>query len=158
MTDSETTPSFEDLSAISTNEDKTKEERDEASANETSNDVQSTVQSEADETLQDSCRKMFEKISEYLKSELSGSLEDYELLEKLNELTKQKYQEMDNITKALTGRMDGINEKYTNLQPFLAMIDKVDTSVTNLEQAAYKLDTYSKELEARFKKLEKSAS
>ena len=26
------------------------------------------------------------------------------------------------------------------------MIDKVDASVTNLEEAAYKLDTYSKEL------------
>ena len=33
-----------------------------------------------------------------------------------------------------------------SLQPFLAMIEKVDSSVTNLEQAAYKLDTYSKEL------------
>ena len=33
-----------------------------------------------------------------------------------------------------------------SLQPFLAMIDKVDASVSSLEQAAYKLDAYSKEL------------
>ena len=32
------------------------------------------------------------------------------------------------------------------LKPYLDMIDKVDASVTNLEEAAHKLDTYSKEL------------
>jgi hypothetical protein len=39
--------------------------------------------------------------------------------------------------------LSGLDEK---LKPYLEMIDKVDTSVTNLEEAAYKLDTYSKEL------------
>jgi hypothetical protein len=39
--------------------------------------------------------------------------------------------------------LSGLDEK---LKPYLEMIDKVDASVTNLEEAAYKLDTYSKEL------------
>jgi hypothetical protein len=38
-------------------------------------------------------------------------LDDYELLEKLNQLTKQKYVEMDNVTKGLITRMEQINEK-----------------------------------------------
>ena len=41
----------------------------------------------------------------------SVSLDDYELLEKLNQLTKQKYVEMDNVAKGLITRMEQINEK-----------------------------------------------
>ncbi|XP_028404906.1 biogenesis of lysosome-related organelles complex 1 subunit 2-like [Dendronephthya gigantea] len=109
-------------------------------------------------TLEESCRNMFTNISEYLQCELNASLDDYELLEKLNQLTKEKYDEMDNTTKTLITRMKQINEKYEKLKPYLDMIDKVDASVTSLEAAAQKLDTYSKELEARFKKLEKAAT
>lgn len=38
-------------------------------------------------------------------------MDDYELLQKLNELTKQKYIEMDDVTKGLTTRMEQINKK-----------------------------------------------
>ena len=40
-----------------------------------------------------------------------ASLDDYELLEKLNQLTRQKYSEMNNVTKGLITRMEQINEK-----------------------------------------------
>jgi len=33
-----------------------------------------------------------------------------------------------------------------SLQPYLEMIDQLDESVTSLEQAAYKLDSYSRRL------------
>jgi len=33
-----------------------------------------------------------------------------------------------------------------SLQPYLEMIDQLDESVTSLEQAAYKLDNYSRRL------------
>ena len=33
-----------------------------------------------------------------------------------------------------------------NLQPYLEQIDKVEESVASLEQAAYRLDAYSKKL------------
>jgi len=33
-----------------------------------------------------------------------------------------------------------------SLQPYLDMIDQLDESVTSLEQAAYKLDNYSRRL------------
>ena len=33
-----------------------------------------------------------------------------------------------------------------NLQPYLVQIDQIEESVANLEQAAYKLDAYSKRL------------
>lgn len=36
-----------------------------------------------------------------------------------------------------------------SLQPFLDQIDQIEDSVTSLEQAAYKLDAYSKRLGMR---------
>nr|CAD7442419.1 unnamed protein product [Timema bartmani] len=42
-----------------------------------------------------------------------------------------------------------------SLQPYLEQIDQIEDSVTKLEQAAYKLDAYSKRLELKFKHLEK---
>lgn len=42
-----------------------------------------------------------------------------------------------------------------SLIPLLGQIDQLEDNVTKLEQAAYKLDAYTKRLEAKFKALEK---
>lgn len=183
MTDTTNTLPSEELGSVPTNEDKKKggpskdESKNMNAKNSTINEGEQVGKDVAeDESLQDSCRDMFTKISEYLQSELSGKLwrllvvfgqiylinfvyafcmeytsirkcfntiksakwvllnyfhylntrqlvkwwvlslrqasqEDYELLEKLNELTKLKYNEMDNVTNGLLGRMKAINEK-----------------------------------------------
>ena len=183
MTDTANTLPSEELGSVPTNEDKKKggpskdESKNMNTKNSTINEGEQVGKDVAeDESLQDSCRDMFTKISEYLQSELSGKLwrllvvfgqiylihfvyafcmeytsirkcfntiksakwlllnyfhylntrqlvkwwvlslrqasqEDYELLEKLNELTKLKYNEMDNVTSGLLGRMKAINEK-----------------------------------------------
>lgn len=100
------------------------------------------------------CRETFLKTSEYLKGELEGTVEDYKLLETMNKVTISKYSEMKNIAAGLGKALTDLNEKYKMLQPFLDQIDQIDDSVSSLEQAAYKLDAYSKRLEAKFKMLE----
>ncbi|XP_031565169.1 biogenesis of lysosome-related organelles complex 1 subunit 2-like [Actinia tenebrosa] len=105
--------------------------------------------------LQDTCRETFKKIAEYLNGELTASLDDYALLEKLNKLTTSKYQEMSTMAKTLITTMEELDGKYKSLQPYLDQIDRVEESVASLEQAAYRLDAYSKKLESRFKRLEK---
>ncbi|XP_070544511.1 biogenesis of lysosome-related organelles complex-1 subunit 2-like [Ptychodera flava] len=101
------------------------------------------------------CQDMFMKLEEYLKGDLAATAEDYKLLEKMNRLTIHKYSEMKQMTSSIATSMQTLNEKYKSLQPYLDQIDQVEESVANLEQAAYRLDAYSKRLETKFKQLEK---
>ncbi|KAK3751478.1 hypothetical protein QZH41_009177 [Actinostola sp. cb2023] len=96
--------------------------------------------------LQEVCKVSFKKISQYLNGELTATLDDYELLEKLNNLTTTKYQEMTSMAKTLITSMEELDDQYKSLQPYLEQIDKVEESVASLEQAAYRLDSYSKKL------------
>uniref|UniRef100_A0A1A8IR61 Biogenesis of lysosomal organelles complex-1, subunit 2 n=1 Tax=Nothobranchius kuhntae TaxID=321403 RepID=A0A1A8IR61_NOTKU len=98
---------------------------------------------------------MFEKMAIFLQGELTGTCEDYRLLENMNKLTSLKYMEMKDISINISRNLQDLNNKYASLQPYLDQINKIEEQVSALEQAAYKLDAYSKKLEARFKKLEK---
>ncbi|XP_074648498.1 biogenesis of lysosome-related organelles complex 1 subunit 2-like isoform X2 [Tubulanus polymorphus] len=101
------------------------------------------------------CRDAFEKAAEYMRGDLAATAEDYKLLEQMNRITIGKYAEMKQIAGNINHGMTDINEKYRNLQPYLDQIDQIEESVSNLEQATYRLDNYSKRLEAKFKQLEK---
>ncbi|XP_064626710.1 biogenesis of lysosome-related organelles complex 1 subunit 2-like [Lineus longissimus] len=101
------------------------------------------------------CRDAFEKTVDYLKGDLAATAEDYKLLEQMNRITIGKYTEMKQIASNVSHSMNDINEKYRSLQPYLDQIDQVEESVASLEQAAYRLDAYSKRLETKFKQLEK---
>ncbi|XP_048763903.2 biogenesis of lysosome-related organelles complex 1 subunit 2-like isoform X2 [Ostrea edulis] len=101
------------------------------------------------------CRETFQKSAEYLHGELEGTIEDYKLLEALNRITITKYTDMKELTENISKGLQDLNDKYSNLRPFLDQITQIDENVTALEQAAYKLDNYSKRLESKFKALEK---
>ncbi|XP_041646494.1 biogenesis of lysosome-related organelles complex 1 subunit 2 [Cheilinus undulatus] len=101
------------------------------------------------------CTDMFEKMAIFLQGELTGTCEDYRLLENMNKLTSLKYMEMKDISINISRNLQDLNNKYASLQPYLDQINQIEEQVSSLEQAAYKLDAYSKKLEARFKKLEK---
>ncbi|XP_066999481.1 biogenesis of lysosome-related organelles complex 1 subunit 2 [Anabrus simplex] len=98
---------------------------------------------------------MFQKTADYLYGELTTTQEDYRLLEAMNRATITKYSDMKQIAGNVARTMVELNEKYRSLQPYLEQIDQIDDSVAKLEQAAFKLDAYSKRLEAKFKDLEK---
>ncbi|XP_014667779.1 PREDICTED: biogenesis of lysosome-related organelles complex 1 subunit 2-like [Priapulus caudatus] len=101
------------------------------------------------------CTELFEKLSEYLQGELAMTSEDYRLLEHMNRITKDKYENMTEVAKQVGTSLHQLNDKYRNLKPYLEQIDQLDAAVTDLENTAYQLDAYSKKLEARFKSLEK---
>ncbi|KAM7011876.1 biogenesis of lysosome-related organelles complex 1 subunit 2 [Tautogolabrus adspersus] len=109
----------------------------------------------AEPDINELCTDMFEKMAIFLQGELTGTCEDYRLLESMNKLTSLKYMEMKDISINISRNLQDLNNKYASLQPYLDQINQIEEQVSSLEQAAYKLDAYSKKLEARFKKLEK---
>lgn len=98
---------------------------------------------------------MFSKSSEWIQGELESTTEEYKLLEQMNSVTATKYSDMRQITSNIAKGMAALNLKYAELEPYLKQIDEIDESVTQLETAAFKLDAYSKKLEAKFNSLEK---
>lgn len=98
---------------------------------------------------------MFDKTGQYIQSELSSTLDDYRLTEEMNKATVAKYSDMQQIAGNVAKSLKDLNDKFNLLRPCLDQIDQVEESVAKLEQVAYKLDAYSKRLEAKFKALEK---
>ena len=89
---------------------------------------------------------------------METTVEEYKLLEQMNRVTLTKYSDMSQITENVSKGVVELNGKYTALMPYLEQIDQIDASVSRLEQAAYKLDAYSKRLEQKFKSLEKRSN
>lgn len=111
--------------------------------------------SKSEKELKDLCRNMFGKLENYLKGEVANSVEDYSLLERMNRSTSYKYQEMLKVATTVGQSMHEINNKFSDLRPYLEQIEEIEKNVVVLEKAAYKLDGYAKRLEERFRKLEK---
>ena len=101
------------------------------------------------------CKTMFEKLTLYLNGELTTTAEDYRLLQQLNQMTIAKYSDMIAMATRLNDSTKQLNEKYASLQPYLEQIDKIHDSVAALEQTAYRLDAYTKQLEEKLKSVEK---
>ncbi|EPY82553.1 CWF19-like 1, cell cycle control isoform 4-like protein [Camelus ferus] len=100
----------------------------------------------AEADITELCRDMFSKMATYLTGELTATSEDYKLLENMNKLTSLKYLEMKDIAINISRNLKDLNQKYAGLQPYLDQINVIEEQVAALEQAAYKLDAYSKKL------------
>jgi len=107
------------------------------------------------ETLDALSKDMFEKVAAYFHGELDGVAEDYAVLEKMNRATTAKYVEMKTTGSNIAKALNELNEKYAAITPQLEQIDQVEASVGQLEEAAHRLDAYSKALEQRWKTFEK---
>eukprot|EP00088_Acartia_fossae_P059217 TRINITY_DN7004_c0_g1_i1.p1 TRINITY_DN7004_c0_g1~~TRINITY_DN7004_c0_g1_i1.p1 ORF type:complete len:160 (+),score=25.30 TRINITY_DN7004_c0_g1_i1:44-523(+) len=108
-----------------------------------------------DPVLNNLANSLFSKTADWVSGELDSTIDEYRLLEQMNRVTLTKYGDMKQITTNISKGVTELNEKYTNLMPYLEQIDQIDESISRLEQAAYRLDSYSKRLEAKYKQLEK---
>jgi len=98
---------------------------------------------------------LFENLSKYLKGELSSASVDFKLLEQMNVITKDKYQEMAKSAELLVAAMGQLQKKYAAFEPFLAQIDEIDASVKELEETVLLLDQYTSRLEFKFSEMER---
>ncbi|KAK6618791.1 hypothetical protein RUM43_013182 [Polyplax serrata] len=69
----------------------------------------------------------------------------------MNRVVIAKYADMKQVAAKITASLQDIDNKYSELRPYLEQIDQIEDSVNKLEQAAYKLDAYSKRLENQYK-------
>jgi len=99
---------------------------------------------------------MFNKIAEFIQSDLNSSTEEYNTLIDINTVATKKYKDMRETTQGIANNLIELNEKFLNLQKYLVQIDKLDETVSRLENMAYKIDSYSKRLESHYKSLEKN--
>eukprot|EP00824_Muranothrix_gubernata_P014618 TRINITY_DN3029_c0_g1_i3.p1 TRINITY_DN3029_c0_g1~~TRINITY_DN3029_c0_g1_i3.p1 ORF type:complete len:158 (+),score=18.81 TRINITY_DN3029_c0_g1_i3:22-474(+) len=117
-------------------------------------------------------RTMFQALNKYLRGELNCALvcvrkmflalrtlcavtlEDYLLLERMNRVATQKYNEMADYAEGLGTFIAIMQAKYDSLRPYLDQIDEIDARVTQLEQVVNLLNDYTKRLEQRFKSLQ----
>jgi biogenesis of lysosome-related organelles complex 1 subunit 2 len=114
-------------------------------------------QQKAQEQLIDETKALFNNLSNYLQSELLITSDDYKLLYQMNVLTKEKYVDMTKMTAQLATGMTELQAKYKAFQPYLAKIDEIETSVSELEKTVLALDDYTKKLEAKFQLLQRLA-
>lgn len=57
------------------------------------------------------CHDMFEKITDYLNGELAATSEEYQLLQRLNQMTLNKYQDMTALASRLNEVSQRLNDK-----------------------------------------------
>ncbi|XP_011832777.1 PREDICTED: biogenesis of lysosome-related organelles complex 1 subunit 2 isoform X1 [Mandrillus leucophaeus] len=124
--------------------------RDEPARDDAAVETAEEAKEPAEADITELCRDMFSKMATYLTGELTATSEDYKLLENMNKLTSLKYLEMKDIAINISRNLKDLNQKYAGLQPYLDQINVIEEQVAALEQAAYKLDAYSKKLGNRF--------
>ena len=75
----------------------------------------------------------------------------------MNKTAAQRFNDFQAVADRIAGNVNKINdnlEAVEKLNNLFKQIDMVEEKVTKLESMAYKVDSYSKRLEERFKQLD----
>jgi biogenesis of lysosome-related organelles complex 1 subunit 2 len=102
-------------------------------------------------SLETLANEMITNTSNYIKYEVETCINDYKTLEKMNTQVTERYLNYTDLAKSVSNEMIELNHCYNNLYPLLAQVSDIEKCVGDLEQAATRLDAYSKKLEAKYK-------
>ncbi|XP_034839417.1 biogenesis of lysosome-related organelles complex-1 subunit 2 [Maniola hyperantus] len=101
--------------------------------------------------------QLFKKTDDYWRGEVMAGQDYYTLLEQINRLATTKHADVRSLAINLSKTLNEYNEIYSVLiKPLLLQIDQIDAKVELLEANAYRLDSYTKRLKARFKELQEN--
>ncbi|CAJ0579553.1 unnamed protein product, partial [Mesorhabditis spiculigera] len=106
--------------------------------------------------VRQAAENMYDKIGQLLESQIQGTIDEYKLLEDMNNATAQRYTDMKTVAEGVSSKLDRLNEKYASLKPYLKQIDEMEVSTRKLEEAVNVLDTYVAALEGKLQTIQAS--
>ncbi|KAF9585206.1 biogenesis of lysosome- organelles complex 1 subunit 2 [Lunasporangiospora selenospora] len=98
---------------------------------------------------------MFRKVTDYVKSEMLMTGEEYKLLENMNNLTRERYADLAGMAQELMHEVGKLRTTYSDFEPYLARIDEICQQADFISNVASELDEYTKSLEVRLKRVTK---
>ncbi|KFD54356.1 hypothetical protein M514_04699 [Trichuris suis] len=111
--------------------------------------------SERKERLTEVAENLVRKSTDYLKEQFDAATADYTLLQRMNLATANRYVQMRETVAGVNVTLETLNSLEDGLKPYIESIKELNEISARLEQAAYALDNYVKELNARFKMMQK---
>ncbi|KAE9590299.1 hypothetical protein Lal_00028057 [Lupinus albus] len=99
--------------------------------------------------LAESLNDLFSSISAMVKSELQGTNNHLELLEKMNVRVAEEYKGFGDLASGLTVFMEQLKCKSGSFNEYVEQIDAIEKQVTEFEAVVSMLDKYTALLESR---------
>ncbi|KAI9255569.1 biogenesis of lysosome-related organelles complex-1 subunit 2-domain-containing protein [Sporodiniella umbellata] len=94
---------------------------------------------------EDACKHF----AEYTKAELKVTVEDCQLLESMNNITKEKYKQMNQMSERLMKEVTQLETTYNDLGSFMDQVEEIHEQSIKIENTIHSLDEYSKFLETK---------
>ncbi|KAK4515451.1 uncharacterized protein ATC70_010397 [Mucor velutinosus] len=95
----------------------------------------------------------YKHFTEYTKAELKMTVEDCQLLEKMNTTTQEKYTQMSEMSQRLMKEMSKLQNTYADFSNFIQQIEDIHQQSIEMENIAKALDEYSTYLENKLLKV-----
>lgn len=86
--------------------------------------------------LSELSEEMFTKLGLLINAQLNASAEDYQLLQKLNQLATEEHAQMADTAAELLTLAQSAQKKYKDLEPYLQQIDELEVNVSVLFSCA----------------------
>ncbi|KAJ7971139.1 biogenesis of lysosome-related organelles complex 1 subunit 2-like [Quillaja saponaria] len=115
-------------------------------------------QRENHDELAESLNDLFASISAMVKSELQGTNNQLELLEKMNVRVAEEYKGFGDVASGLRVFVEQLKSKSGNFDGYIQQIDEIEQQVTEFEAVISVLDKYVSLLESKMQSVYRNPS
>ncbi|KAG2715384.1 hypothetical protein I3843_03G076100 [Carya illinoinensis] len=103
--------------------------------------------------LADSLNDLFTSVSTMIRSELQGTNNHLELLEKMNRRVAEEYNGFGDVASGLRVFVEQLKNKSSSFDEYVQQISEIERQVTDFEAVISMLDKYSSLLESKVQSL-----